>query len=203
MTGLLDVVRYTVKAQDCCKYVMFFVCTIKCISHCSDVLSASFTRRNRLQSDYVNMVMSIIAEKIFFFPEEQRYLAHIETVCFLADSRCIRGTLGCAYFCLCDCIWVRCSLNGNWAGYLTCCQGCGSIIFIQLRLYLCVAMIDLQRIGFLHFLWTCRSISLHFSLPSKFNLTYIKRLTPLSICGRGKSIQSNRALRVCKWMCRS
>lgn len=77
MTGLLDVVCYTVKAQDCCKYVMFFVCTIKCISHCSDVLSASFTRRNRccimmqLQSDYVNMVMSIIAEKIFFFQKSK------------------------------------------------------------------------------------------------------------------------------------
>lgn len=132
---------------------------------------------------------------VFFLPES--YLAQIETGNVLADSRFIKGTMLFVFVCafVCDPAYKR---GGSWN--LTRCQACVSIIFSWLWLYQCVAVIDLQGIGFLLFLWPCRSISFHFSLPSKFNLTYIERLTPLSICGRGKSIQSNRAHSVCKWM---
>lgn len=70
---------------------------------------------------------------------------------------------------------------------LTCCQGYVSIIFSRLHLW--VAMIDSQRIGFLLFLWTCLSIAFHFSLPSKFNLTYIKRLTPSPFVAEGNQFK--------------
>lgn len=149
---------YATQLEIVCKYVMFFECIIlavKCIPLCGDTLSASFTRSNRcgititmqLQSGYANLLMSIITEYIF-----SKVSGSDRDSCFLADSRCIRGTPG-------VCLHLRVihpKPGGSWN--LTCCQGYVSIIFS--RLYLRLGMIDLQRIGSLLFLCTCRSISL-------------------------------------------
>ena len=51
------------------------------------------------------------------------------------------------------------------------------------------------------FLWTCRSISSHFSLPSKFNLTYINRLTPSPFVAEGNQFKVIELLRVCVSEC--
>lgn len=46
-----------------------------------------------------------------------------------------------------------------------------------------------QTIRFLLFLWTRRSNSFRFFLPSKFNLTYIKRLTPSPFVAEGNQFK--------------
>lgn len=116
-----------------------------------------------------------------FFPEALRYLAQIETVAFWLTGGVLEEPWG-----VCVCVCARASWNLS-------CQGYVSIMFSRLWLYLCVcvcvAMMDLQRIGFLLFLTTCRSISFRFSLPSKFNLTYIKRFAPSPLVAKGNQFK--------------
>ncbi len=80
----------------------------------------------------------------------------------------------------------------------TCCQGYVTIIFTWLLLYLRVAVIDLQKSDFSSFCGLVL-LSASISLPSKFNLTCIKRLTPSPFVAEGNQFKViELSVRVCE-----